>query len=68
MLFILGVTRDEIEFADAAEGVMRRVPSVTSVALTSGARPVGGAGLPVARRHPAPDQDEPDDGVVRAMT
>jgi phosphoserine phosphatase len=26
VLFILGVTRDEIEFADAAEGVMRRVP------------------------------------------
>ena len=26
VLFILGVTRDEIEFADAAEGLMRRVP------------------------------------------
>jgi phosphoserine phosphatase len=26
VLFILGVTRDEIEFADAAEGLLRRVP------------------------------------------
>jgi phosphoserine phosphatase len=26
VLFILGVTRDEIEYADAAEGLMRRVP------------------------------------------
>ena len=26
VLFILGVTRDEIEHADAAEGLLRRVP------------------------------------------
>ncbi|HSK61616.1 MAG TPA: phosphoserine phosphatase SerB, partial [Actinomycetospora sp.] len=26
VLFVLGVTRDEIEFADAAEGLLRRVP------------------------------------------
>ena len=26
VLFILGVTREEIESADAAEGLMRRVP------------------------------------------
>ena len=26
VLFILGVTRDEIEAADAADGVLRRVP------------------------------------------
>ena len=26
MLFILGVTRDEVEAADAADGLVRRVP------------------------------------------
>ncbi|HMS75818.1 HAD hydrolase family protein, partial [Gordonia sp. (in: high G+C Gram-positive bacteria)] len=26
VLFILGITRDEIEAADAADGVLRRVP------------------------------------------
>jgi phosphoserine phosphatase len=26
VLFVLGITRDEVELADAAEGVLRRVP------------------------------------------
>jgi phosphoserine phosphatase len=26
VLFILGITRDEVEVADAAEGLLRRVP------------------------------------------
>ena len=26
VLFVLGITRDEVEHADAAEGLLRRVP------------------------------------------
>jgi phosphoserine phosphatase len=29
VLFVLGITRDEVEVADAAEGVLRRVPLPT---------------------------------------